>query len=89
MQAATLALIREGRTEKGDVLGVARIATGADVVLVSDVAYQPTPCEDLSYKSTSPAGEGGFSWRLWTGVAAAGLLIIAGVTARRRIGRRG
>jgi hypothetical protein len=63
--------------------------TGADVVLVSDVAYQPTPCEDLSYKSTSPAGEGGFSWRLWTGVAAAGLLIIAGVTARRRIGRRG
>ena len=62
--------------------------TGSDVVFVSDVAYQPTPCEDLSYKSTSPADEGGLSWRLWTGVAAAGLLVIAGVAARRRLGRR-
>lgn len=70
--------------------------TGRDVVLVSDVAYQPTPCEDLSYKSTSmstslapaPVEEGGFSWRLWGSVGAAGLLVVAGLAARRRFGGR-
>jgi hypothetical protein len=61
--------------------------TGSDVVLVSDVPYQPTPCEDLSYKSTSPAEAGGFSWMLWSGVGAAGLLAVAGLAARRRFGR--
>jgi hypothetical protein len=62
--------------------------TGSDVVFVSDVAYQPTPCEDLSYKSTLPANEGTRSWGLWTGVAAAALLVMAGFAARRRFGRR-
>ncbi len=62
--------------------------TGSDVVFVSDVAYQPTPCEDLSYKSTLPADEGRLSWRLWAGVGAGGLLVIAGLAARRRFGRR-
>ena len=35
-----------------------RPVQGSDVVHISDVAYQPTPCEDLSYKS-SDGGAGG------------------------------
>jgi hypothetical protein len=61
--------------------------TGSDVVFASDVPYQPTPCEDLSYKSGSPAGTAR-AWLVWGGAGAAGLVAAAWITARRRLGRR-
>jgi hypothetical protein len=49
--------------------------TGSDIVAVSDVPYQPTPCEDLSYKSS--AGEAATSRVvLWS---AAGVLAVAAI----------
>jgi hypothetical protein len=63
--------------------------TGSDVVHASDVPYQPTPCEDLSYKSPSPAEGGGAPWLVWGGIGAAGLLAVVWIAARRRVGRRG
>ncbi len=56
--------------------------TGSDAVHVSDVPYQVTPCEDLSY--TSPAGGGG-PWMLWTGGGILGLAIVGWIVIRRRI----
>jgi hypothetical protein len=57
--------------------------TGRDVVHVSDVAYQRTPCEDLSYKSSS--GERGRGAAVWAGSALiAGLALIAWRLSRRR-----
>lgn len=56
--------------------------TGSDVVYVSDVPYQPTPCEDLSYKSRGDAGAR--SWMLWGGAAIAGLAVAGWTVARRR-----
>src|SRR5688572_13206168 len=46
---------------------------GSDVVAVSDVPYQPTPCEDLSYKS-SDSGAGTSRLWLWS---AAGVVAVA------------
>jgi hypothetical protein len=62
--------------------------TGSDVVYVSEVPYQPAPCEDLSYKSSSPDDDRLSPLVVWGGVAAAGFLAIAGVAARR-LRRRG
>jgi hypothetical protein len=59
--------------------------TGADVVYVSDVPYQVTPCEDLSYKS--PGADGEARWILW-GAAIAGLVVAGWAAARRRLGQR-
>ena len=47
--------------------------TGSDTVFVSDVPYQPTPCEDLSHRS--PTDGGGVSrWMLWSGAGVIGAL---------------
>jgi hypothetical protein len=58
--------------------------TGRDVVHISDVPYQQTPCEDLSYKSSS--GDGG---RSGPGlVAGASVVVIAGALIAWRLRRR-
>jgi hypothetical protein len=55
---------------------------GADVVHVSDVPYQVTPCADLSYKSAAGRTS---RWTLWGAAAGiAGLAIAGWVIARRR-----
>ena len=56
--------------------------TGTDVVYVSDVAYQPTPCEDLSYRTS----EGGRAVRamLWTAGGVAGIAVLGWTLTRRR-----
>jgi hypothetical protein len=59
--------------------------TGSDVVYVSDVPYQVTPCEDLSYKSR--AGAGAWRWALWGGAGTAGLVLVGWTLARRRFRR--
>ena len=56
--------------------------TGADVVSVSDVAFQPTPCEDLSYKSGQPSGLS--RTMLWGAAGFAGLVLIGWTLRRRR-----
>jgi hypothetical protein len=60
---------------------------GSDVVYISDVPYQVTPCEDLSYKSP---GEGGSPSRVYWSAAAgiAGLVLVGWTVARRRISRQ-
>jgi hypothetical protein len=62
--------------------------SGSDVVYVSDVPYRPIPCEDLSYKSSSPAAGGTRSALVWGGIAGIALVVIGGVAARRRFRRR-
>ena len=57
---------------------------GSDVVYISDVPYRPTPCEDLSYKSSG--GDAGGAARSFGWAAAAGLLgvvVLIGWTWRR------
>jgi hypothetical protein len=62
--------------------------TGSDVVYVSDVPYQPTVCEDLSYKS-SVEGAGAVSWTLWGAAGAVGVVAVGWtLIRRRRAGRR-
>jgi hypothetical protein len=61
--------------------------TGTDVVYVSDVPYQPTPCEDLSYKS-SDGIDGVWRALLWGAASVAGAALVGVVLARRRRGRR-
>ena len=56
--------------------------TGSDVVYVSDVPYEQTACEDLSYKSGD--GVGGSSWMLWSGAGIIGILLAAWALTRRR-----
>jgi hypothetical protein len=56
--------------------------TGADVVYISEVPYQVTPCEDLSYKS--PAGGSAWRWAVWGGVGTVGLVLVGWIVARRR-----
>ena len=57
--------------------------TGRDVVHISDVPYQRTPCEDLSYKSSDDAGRSG--WILGSAsVAVVGVALIAWKMSRRR-----
>ena len=59
--------------------------TGRDVVHISDVPYQQTPCEDLSYKSSNDdAGRPG--WIALGGASAAvvGVALIAWRLSRRR-----
>ena len=59
--------------------------SGSDVVYLSDVPFQVTPCEDLSYKSQS----GRRSWWLLSGgIAAVGLVAAGWTLARRRFRRR-
>jgi hypothetical protein len=56
--------------------------TGSDVVFVSDVPYQPTPCEDLSYKSDG--GAGGVGGAILYGTAAALAIVLVGWTLTHR-----
>jgi len=57
--------------------------TGRDVVHISDVPYQRTPCEDLSYKSSDDAGRSG--WILGSAsVAVVAVALIAWRMSRRR-----
>jgi hypothetical protein len=58
---------------------------GSDVVQVSDVPYQVTPCEDLSYKSSA---DGVSRWMLWGATGGIAGLVVGWMTARRRIRRR-
>jgi hypothetical protein len=60
--------------------------TGSDAVSVSDVPYQPTPCEDLSYKS--PAGGTTWRWVYAGGAAAVALAVIGWAVTRRRFHQR-
>ena len=63
--------------------------TGSDVVYISDVPYQPTPCEDLSYKSPGGSASGAARAMLW-GVAGLAAVALAGLMlTRRRRSRRG
>ena len=59
--------------------------TGADVVFVSDVPYQPTACEDLSYKSPAE-GIGVPPWMLWSGAGVIGVLLAGWALSRRTAG---
>ena len=62
--------------------------TGSDIVHVSDVPYQPTACEDLSYKSSSERAAAA-SWRLWGAAGLIGVVAVGWVLIRRRqVGRR-
>ena len=58
--------------------------TGRDVVHVSDVPYQPTPCEDLSY--TSSGNRLGARWLipLWGVAALVGVVLFGWMFTRRR-----
>ena len=57
--------------------------TGADVVSISDVPFQPTPCEDLSYKSDAATGNGTRA-ALWGAAGLAGVVLIGWTLRRRR-----
>jgi hypothetical protein len=57
--------------------------TGSDVVHVSDAAYQPTKCEDLSYKSSNSKRTNAPHLLLW-GAGLAGLALIGWTLTRRR-----
>jgi hypothetical protein len=57
--------------------------TGADVVLVSDVPYQPIPCDDRSYKSSQDEG---IAW-WWIALGAAAVVALAAVIGPRVIRR--
>ena len=58
--------------------------TGRDVVYISDVPYQKTPCEDLSYKSKSDDARP--AWIVFGGasVVVVGVALIAWRMSRRR-----
>ena len=56
--------------------------TGSDVVFVSDVPYQVTPCEDLSYKS-SAGGVMATRTVMWGAAGVAGLVVIGWMLKRR------
>jgi hypothetical protein len=59
--------------------------TGRDVVHISDIPYQQTPCEDLSYKSSSgDAGRPG-----WMFLGGASVLVVAVALIAWRLTRRG
>jgi hypothetical protein len=59
--------------------------TGRDVVHVSDVPYQQTPCEDLSYKSSNgDAGRPGWFLIGGASVAVVGVALITWRLSRRR-----
>jgi hypothetical protein len=60
--------------------------TGRDVVHISDVPYQQTPCEDLSYRSSSDNG-GRPGW-IALGSASVGVMAIALITWRLSRRRR-
>ena len=59
--------------------------TGSDVVFVSDVPYQPTACEDLSYKSPGD-GSGVAPWILWSGAGVITVLLAGWALTRRTAG---
>lgn len=60
--------------------------TGRDVVHISDVPYQQTPCEDLSYKSSNgEAGRPGWFWVGGASAAVVGVALIAWKLSRRRL----
>lgn len=69
--------------------------TGSDVVHVSDVPYQPTPCEDLSFKTSSadsspadaPPGGPSNRWLLW-GPALLVSVVLAGWALMRHLAGR-
>jgi hypothetical protein len=58
--------------------------TGSDVVHVSDVPYQSTKCEDLSYKSSDGTAAGVSRSLLWGAAGLAGLALIGWTLMRRR-----
>jgi MYXO-CTERM domain-containing protein len=68
-----------------DTLYLKQPYTGADTVYPADVPYQPTPCDDQSYKSSGGgSGDVDLSTPPFVGAAIAALLAIAGLIAWRR-----
>ena len=71
--------------EADDPLYLQQAFTGADTVYVADVAYQPTPCDDQSYKTDADDGS---SWRVRSAaVLAAGVLLWLAAVRLRRVSR--
>ena len=60
---------------------------GSDVVYVSDVPYQPIPCEDLSYRSSSRNGSMKAAV-VWGAAVAVGIGVAGWFVIRRRAGGR-
>ena len=61
--------------------------TGSDVVQLSDVAFQPTKCEDLSYKSSDGKAAEGSRVMLWAAAGLVGVVLIGWTLMRRRLTR--
>jgi hypothetical protein len=83
------ALVRNFAAE--DPLYLQKPYTGSDTVFVADVPYQPTPCDDRSYRSSDAQGppasqpaSGGSGWSVWLAASAAAAILLIGVVARRR-----
>ncbi len=62
--------------------------SGADTVTLSDVPYQQTPCEDLSFKSSGGGIEGSTRTILWAAVSLMGAGLIGWTLKRRRVPAR-
>jgi hypothetical protein len=58
--------------------------TGSDVVHISDVAYQPVPCEDPSQQSPDGETAGASRVMLWGAAGVAGVVLIGWMLMRRR-----
>ncbi len=61
--------------------------TGADVVHLSDVPYQETPCEDLSYKSSNGTASGTGRVMLVGAASLVGAVLIGWLLMRRLVPR--
>jgi hypothetical protein len=79
LDAAASALRRSYVAE--DPVYLQKPFAGADTVYTADVAYQPVPCDDQSYKSD--AGAGDYSRWVFVAVGFAGAMLVAGWTAWR------
>ena len=74
-----------------DPLYLQKPFTGADTVQVADVPYQPTDCDDQSFKTTKTDDAGSPAstprWLIWGGgLAAVGVAVVAFTRLRRRRG---
>ena len=75
-----------------DPLYLQKPFTGADTVLVADVPYQRTECDDQSYKTTKPEGSNAPAdtstprWLIWGGAFVAVVVALLAMTRLRRPG---
>ncbi len=63
--------------------------TGSDVVHLSDVPYQETPCDDLSYRSSDDEARGTGRVMLLGGASVIGAVLIGWALMRRLVPRTG